>query len=410
MISYSLCSLDRGEMILIWLQDVLSAIGTFFVNPLLYIGCVLAVYLGYVRVKRERKQFHVRVQDGWYEFRTYWLKGLFAGLVISLLLFIAGLMVPPAFFIALTFVTLLLSLFGRPGLLSPAYTGSLAFFLVMAIIALQMDVPFFGAYFEDLPGMIFPGAAVITAMLVTNEGWLIARQASRHTSPKIIRSKRGLQAGVHEAKRIWLVPLVLLIPGGNLSLPVPYWPFVPVGESTFSFLLFPALLGFGKEIHYTLPEVGMRQTGKQVMMLGFISLLVAVAGYWYEVLSIISCVLVFLGRMAISWYGRKLNKQHPIYFLKSEPGIVVLDVIPDSPAEKMGIQVGEVITRVNGVAVQNDREFYEALHINRAFCKLEVVDRNGENRFVQQALYEGEHHELGILFIESRERWQSDVS
>jgi hypothetical protein len=33
-------------------------------------------------------------------------------------------------------------------------------------------------------------------------------------------------------------------------------------------------------------------------------------------------------------------------------------------------------------------------------CKLEVFDTNGEARFEQRALYEGEHYELGILFVQ----------
>lgn len=394
---------------MILLKEGFGALGTFFLNPLLYIGCIYAVYLGYIRVKRERKHFLVRVQDGWYELRSYLTKGLVTGLVFSLLLFAAGMMVPPAFFITVTMVTLLFSLLGKPGLLSPAYTWSLSFFLMMAIITFDMDVPFFASYFERLPDRIIPGAAVLTALLVIVEGWLIFRHASHHTSPKIIRSKRGLQAGVHESKRLWLVPVLFLLPGGILSLPVPYWPVLPAGEGTISFMLFPVLIGFGREIHYTLPEEGVRQTGKQVMGLGLISFLVALGGYWYALLAVIGCLIAFFGRIAIASYGRRLNKQHPLYFLKNKPGIVVIDIIPDSPADKMGIHVGEIITTVNGVAVKNDTEFYEALHINRAFCKLEVVDRNGENRFVQRALYEGEHHELGILFIASKQQWESDA-
>lgn len=400
---------DRGDTNLSWLKEGLDALGGFLINPLLYVGCLYAIYLGYIRVKRERKHFHVRVQDGWYETRTYLTKGLMTGLVLSLLLFIAGIMVPLAFFITVTFVTLLLSLFARPVLLSPAYTWTLSFFLLMAIVYFRMDVPIFADYFHGLPGAILPAAAVIAALLVIGEGWLIHRYASRHTSPKIIRSKRGLGAGVHETKRLWLVPILFLIPEGALSLPIPYWPIFSIGEVSFSLFLFPALIGFGQEIHYTLPEEGVKRTGKQVMVLGMASLLVALGAYWFELLAVLSSLFMLIGRIVISWNGRRLNRQNPLYFLKNRPGIVVMDVIPGSPAAKMGIQIGEIIKSVNGVAVHNDTEFYEALHINRAFCKLEVIDRNGENRFVQQALYEGEHHELGILFVESKEQWQSDA-
>ena len=70
-----------------------------------------------------------------------------------------------------------------------------------------------------------------------------------------------------------------------------------------------------------------------------------------------------------------------------------------SPAEKMGLLKGEIITKINGAVVHKEVEFYQALQKNRAFCKLEVIGNNGEMRFVQRALFEGEHYELGLLFV-----------
>ena len=79
-----------------------------------------------------------------------------------------------------------------------------------------------------------------------------------------------------------------------------------------------------------------------------------------------------------------------------------MGIIPYSPAEKMGLEVGEIITKVNGMGVNTEREFYEALQRNRAHCKLEVLDNQNQIRFVQRALFEGEHYELGILFAEEK--------
>jgi S1-C subfamily serine protease len=84
---------------------------------------------------------------------------------------------------------------------------------------------------------------------------------------------------------------------------------------------------------------------------------------------------------------------------------MILGVLPDSPAEKMGLKVGELITKVNGTIVYNETLFYEGLVRNRAQCKLEVIDVNGQIRFVGRALYEGEHHELGVLFVSDQEKW-----
>ena len=68
----------------------------------------------------------------------------------------------------------------------------------------------------------------------------------------------------------------------------------------------------------------------------------------------------------------------------------------------MGLRPGELLTKVNGRMVYSRTELYEALQSNRAHCKLEIYDINDQIRLVQNALYEGDHHELGILAVESR--------
>ena len=99
-----------------------------------------------------------------------------------------------------------------------------------------------------------------------------------------------------------------------------------------------------------------------------------------------------------------MEKQKPFYFSQSDQGVLILGITPYSPAEKMGLQVGEVIKKVNGRSVRTESELYEALQSNRAHCKLEVYGINNELRFEQRALFEGEHHELGILFVQDKRR------
>ena len=80
-----------------------------------------------------------------------------------------------------------------------------------------------------------------------------------------------------------------------------------------------------------------------------------------------------------------------------------------SICDKMGLQIGDVIRTVNGVQVQTTQQYYEALQLNRAYCKLEVIDDQGENRLVNRALYEGEHHELGVITFEMDSKWEKKV-
>jgi S1-C subfamily serine protease len=65
----------------------------------------------------------------------------------------------------------------------------------------------------------------------------------------------------------------------------------------------------------------------------------------------------------------------------------------------MGLKVGEIIVKVNGVTLTHETSLYKALQINAAYCKMEVLDLNREIRFVQGSLYQNEHHQLGVLLV-----------
>ena len=80
-------------------------------------------------------------------------------------------------------------------------------------------------------------------------------------------------------------------------------------------------------------------------------------------------------------------------------GVVIAGVLPDSPGDKMGLLPGECIRSVNGLEVTNEKELYDAIQINAAHCRLQVLGRDGEVRLMQQVIYRHDHHRLGILVI-----------
>jgi PDZ domain (Also known as DHR or GLGF). len=392
-----------------WIWELLKGVGFFFLHPLFYIGLFYSIGLGYTRVKRERKNFKIRVQDGLFELRTYLLRGLVPGVLLSALLWIAGVMVPVEFLWAALMVTLLFALFFRPGFLSPAYTAGLAYVLLLAYSYYPVENPFFIPYDHTLERETLTGVALLVGVLIFMEGVLIFRNGSRNTSPKRILSKRGLHVGIHESRRLWNVPLFLLIPGGPFTLPFDFWPLLPGAGNTFRLYLIPFWIGFSRLITDNLPAKAVRTTGKRVALLGVVVTAVAAFGYFFPTASPAAVALALFFRPLLQWLDNWKQKNRPFYFSKNEPGIVVLDIIPGSAAEKMGIQIGEIIRTVNGLSVRTEREFYDALQRNSAFCRLEVLDHNGENRLVTRALYEGEHHELGVIFVDMEGELERNV-
>jgi len=392
-----------------WFIELLKGTGKLLLHPVFYYSIFLAALLGISRVKRERKNFTVRAKDALFELRQLFPLGLLIGLIISFVTVAAGIPVPFAAILLVAAFTLMLSLTTEIRLLAPAYTLGAAFFTLIFLSGKNINIPFLGDSFASLDEKIYPSIAIVLALLTIGEGVLILRNGKKGTSPKLLKSKRGQTVGVHEVKRVWVIPVFLLIPGNVLSLPFEWWPVFTIGDNTYSLLLVPFAIGMHQQIQGMLPKEAVQQLGSRVIGLGILITLVAVAGYWFPIASIAAAALAIIGREALTLSQKVQEDNRPFYFSKKNHGVMILGVIPESPADKMALGVGELVTKVNGTNVNDEHSFYEALSRNGAHCKLEVLDTNGQIRFVQRALYEGDHHELGILFVQDEKKWDSAV-
>jgi len=396
-------------LISMWALELLKGTGRLFTQPLFYYGILLALFVGWLRVKKERRYFHVRIYDWFHESRFLFLNGAVPGLIISVLMIAIGIIFPLDTIIVMTLVTVVLGLTQQLRLLSPAYTVGITFFCASLLVNYEHTKPFFAKYVSGLEQTNLAALSILLGLLLLVEAWLILRNGSVGTSPQLMRSKRGLRVGVHWAERLWFVPVLLPIPGDAIASSVPWWPLFSLNEQTFSFVLVPFLLGFSQRIQGMHPTHSVRIMGKRVQLLAMVVSILAVASYWFVPLAIAAAAIAFIGREWIAFYQRFEDDSQSPYFSQRKEGVVILGIIPKSPAEKMALQVGEIIVKVNGISVKTDDEFYEALQQNRAYCKLEVLDRNGEVRFVQGAVYENQHHELGLVFVENEKQWEVKV-
>src|SRR5699024_6574772 len=125
----------------------------------------------------------------------------------------------------------------------------------------------------------------------------------------------------------------------------------------------------------------------------------ALISMYYPAVRMVAVAGAILGKELIMLTNSSKNMTKMSVLHPMNDGLTVLTTIPDSPAERLGILIGETISNVNGRAINETNQFYEALQNSGAFFKLEVLDTNGEVRFINSALYDTDHHELGIVFI-----------
>lgn len=396
-------------MVETWLVELLKGTGKLFLHPVLYYLVFLTGILGVTRVKRERKNFHVRAHDAYFELRQLFPQGILVGLVLSIIVVAAGIAVPFATILLIAVFTFLWSLTTNVRWISPAYTIGAAFFAIILIAENNWSIPLFTKSFQALGDNVYPSVVVVLGLMLIAEGILIFKNGGKGTSPKLAKSKRGQNVGLHEGKRLWMLPLFLLIPGNALQLPFDWWPVFHLGTQEYSLILVPFAIGFHQKVKGMLPKVAIQLHGRRVIALGVFVTLLSIAGYWLPLSSIVVAALAVLGRELITLMTMMKDDNLPFYFSKKNQGLMIIGVIPESPASKMGLQVGEIISKANGLLVRDEKVFYEALQKNRAHCKLEVLDTNGEIRFLQRALYEGDHHELGILFVQDQRKYDEKI-
>ncbi|WP_439024533.1 PDZ domain-containing protein [Bacillus halotolerans] len=380
-----------------WGFELLKSAGLFFLHPLFWFFVIVSLAFGYVRIKRERKTFHTRIADIYDELKFTYTKGLIPGILLSIVLGVLGISIPLGMLAIIAVMTAAAAFTLRANWMSAAYIVSVSMLIGLGLQVNQAE-PFLDRFPQGY-AVVWPALAVFLGLLVIAEGAVAYRSAHVKTSPGLVVSSRGLPIGQQLANRIWLLPLFILVPGNGLDSHLSWWPVFSVPGGSFHFLWIPYFVGFGQRVQGSLPETSIRITAKRVCILGLIvSALGAASLLWTPLAGAAACAAV-LGRIFLSVKQRVNDNAAPFYFSKRDQGLMVLGIIPNTPAEDLELKIGEIITKVNGVPVKHVSDFYEALQRNRAYVKLEIIGLNGEIRFDQRASYEGEHHELGILFV-----------
>jgi hypothetical protein len=388
-----------------WGIDLLKGIGKFFINPSLYFSIILAVCIGIFRVKRERLDFHISVYPPLQELRVLLSSGWIAGIILSIISIANGFTISYGIIATLFITTVILTLIGSFRFLSSAFTIGVAFLFIYMTNQFGLNIPWLGKYIENTSINSLSGAVILIGLLLMVEGTLMIRNGSKEIPPKYRTSRRGLIVGAFQAKRVWLIPMFCFLPAGPLTAPFSWWPTIEWGAHSYSLILVPFIIGFQQQIQSSLPHLAIKKIGRQVIWLGIITAAIAVGGMWISILSLVAAALAIIGRGWVSYQHRVREGATPYYFTQQANGLMILAVIPGSPAEKLSLQTGEVIHKCNGQLVKDKDEFYRSLQKNRTYCKLEVLDVNSQIRIVQGALFEGDHHELGIITVEEKKKW-----
>ncbi|MEW9702762.1 PDZ domain-containing protein [Paenibacillus sp. SI8] len=388
------------DLLIQLLERLLQAVLQLFLNPFYYIGILFVVLLYRKQVQMERKLFHTKlhslVDETW---RTV-LWGWIGGLCASALMLFAGVTIQSDVVLLLWGIAVVLLII-RVRFLCLAYAvGILGIAHAIAgwipdIASLQEAAPILDIVVNaDIPSLL-----VIVAILHLLEGTLVRFQGARMASPLFLEGKRGRIIGGYQLQGFWPVPLFLLVPmAGGSAQGLPWGTLLSADlASGWTLLAFPAMIGFTELTLSKLPRNQTRQSAGLLYLYGLILLGAAVAAHFWSPLIIVAAILSIGLHEALIGYNRWMESKQSPYFIHAQRGLMVLAVVPNSPAQALGIQAGETIHKVNGHKIGSKADLHAAMQLNSAFCKLEVLNEQGEVRFMHRGIFSGDHHQLGII-------------
>ncbi|MBK3494869.1 PDZ domain-containing protein [Viridibacillus sp. YIM B01967] len=382
------------------LIELLKGIGRFVLNPILYVAIIFTILLGYRRVITERKSFNTRIRWGWTETLFLLKDGWLLALGISIISIGLGLVVPLEYlvlFICASIICILTFYYTA----SAVYPLAIAFGVIWYLQAQDASFNFLWWTFtgNSMDLGLFVVIPAFVGLLLLAEGILIYRHAVKFASPRLEKSDRGMPAATYLVKRLWLLPIFFVIPGGLIQAYIPYWPQLTMWNSTFSFILVPVVIGFQQRSRKTLPVHFYPRIGKAIILLAMIVLLGAIVAPHIPAFGFVGICVAVGGRILISIIYAWTERDSGYAVTPQNAGVVIAAILPGSPAQAMGLQVGECIRKVNGIEVQTEEEMYEALQVNAAQCRIEVLNHDGEVRLRQQVIHRHDHYKIGLLVV-----------
>ncbi|ACB85758.1 PDZ domain-containing protein [Natranaerobius thermophilus] len=380
--------------------------------PVLYILVTLLVFRQYRRsVKMEQKLFG-RIKNSPVKLTLYSIGlGIIAGLFASIILIFFGVNLIELGIPYVWAMVIILLLF-HPRYMCFAYGGGVIGLISLILSQLAQYYPEILEFWivNDLVRINVPALVTLVAILHLTESFLILVSGHISPSPIYVRHEQEGIVGGFSLQKFWPLPVMGIIgwyyPEANIdfAMSMPdWWPIVgstitaPEGyQMMYQFLPVVVGLGYGDMAISSNPKAKSKSSAFNLALYSITLLVLAVISSYYGPLTWLAVLLLPLGHEAIIIVGNSREFSRKPLYSQHDRGIKVLDVLPNSVGQHMGLKSGDVILSINNIPVSNKQDLLTNLYQSQPYVRMNVETLDGEQKFVKAPLYEHSTH-LGLI-------------
>lgn len=380
------------EVFLRLVPVVLVSFLQVLLSPVFWGVALLVGFLQHRQGKMREALYGAGDQGVLYNTTVSLLYGLAGGLVGSFLMVLLGISVSDAGIGYLWLVAVGLMLIS-PRYLCFSYAGGLIALSSILLGFPKVDVP-------QLMGLV--------AVLHMIESLLIYFSGHLGAVPVYTRNQRGELVGGFNLQRFWPLPIIALtviaqsnFTGSWFSMP-DWWPLIRpgAGMDNLMYLLLPILaaLGYSDIAISCSPREKTRYSAGLLALYSISLLALSAAASHIPSLSIFPALFAPVAHELTIVLGQNRElKGKPLYIHPPE-GVMVLEAVKGSLGHRLGLAAGDVILKINGLAVNDKVQAGEAMALNAWWTELDYRDgRTGENRQILERKKVGEP--LGVILV-----------
>lgn len=393
-------------------NNLLWSILLFFIQPLFLVG-LLYVFINYRnRVNYTRKNFRVNFVREKFEIKDFLFKGIIPGILISIIAIGIGLPLSIEWYITYQIITGILLLIGSYRLIHPIFTFSLTSIVLTGLSFLNIALPFnkliplflnnqytYGSVSN--PNQLTANALLLATLILFVSIYMMKNREEEKMFPILRASKRGKSVAKYQKKTMWLLPLMIVVPGEAFSAIADWWPLLEINGQSYAFLFMPILVGFHFTVSTQLIQEATAKVRTEFRNVAFFGLVLFVMAYFLPQVSVFAAGLVLLLSMAVLIRHRRRENQWAFRYGPTNEGLRVIAIRADSPAQRMDLAVGDIILEINDHDMNHKEDYNRVLAYNRSYIKMRIRRTDGEIVITQTPLYDNDFNNLGLLILES---------